>query len=333
MRRRILCTMLTAVLLAAHLFTSCSKPHLAFPASEAKDALGMADSAQFLKEHHYWKDYNLQVTSDSMPLLQSSPEFSKVTDTFFLPKGTQIVVADILFFPTGTGDTIMVKVASEDLRQGWLLETSLFENAVPDEPISRFIHRADSSRLSFTLFLTSFLILFFAILRTMRKKIAGTPLKTANSPYPLLLSLIVAFVSMLNTCIRHCTPEDWDAFYLHPTLNPFALPVLMGMFVIGVWLVCIMGLAVIEDLRQRDNIFNHTIPLLSLAAGCTLLHLIFSHISRPRVAFSLFVAYAAFVIVTLILRRSGLYVCGVCGKKMTTSGVCPHCGTRNQIEK
>lgn len=76
--------------------------------------------------------------------LQIIPEAG---DSFIVYKNDPLVVAQIEVIPEDSVDSIWVKVARDQLTQGWIHESKLLEKVVPDDPISQGIHLFSNSHV------------------------------------------------------------------------------------------------------------------------------------------------------------------------------------------
>ena len=95
------------------------------------------DSISFSTTHHYTQNFNFIVNVTSLPLSDELPEMT--FDTVYVTKGERIVVAEIQTVPTDTIDSVWVKVARDQITQGWIRESELLQGVSPDDPISQFI--------------------------------------------------------------------------------------------------------------------------------------------------------------------------------------------------
>ena len=95
------------------------------------------DSISFSTTHHYTQNYNFLVRSELLPLADNMGDMA--FDTMYVTKGQRIVVADIETIPTDTIDSVWVKVARDQITQGWIRESELLNAVSPDDPISQFI--------------------------------------------------------------------------------------------------------------------------------------------------------------------------------------------------
>lgn len=319
------CPLLLA--LATLLITACR------PSSHGADTWDMneeqRDSLQFLSVHHYTLGYNFEVTGDSLPLL-SEPEETlsgECTVLFSVPEGEQVVVADV--FRREGPDSIMVKVACDQKRQGWVSERMLLERIVPEDPISRFIHLFSSHHvlLFISLLLLSTLLLLLRHLH--RKPLHIIHFRDIDSLYPTLLCCMVAIAAVFYSAIQMFWPGAWQRFYFQPTLNPFGQEAVTALFLVCVWLIVILLLAAADDTRRRLPLEESVPYLLSLGGVVLLVYAGFALLTRLWVGFPLLPFYLTFAFRTHLRNRSISYRCGACGAKLKRKGPCPRCGREN----
>ena len=108
------------LLVSAMSLTSCYKQEMGFTAT-----------------HHYNQNYNFVVKADSM-VLYENPD-TAIYDSTVLYRGDQLVVAEIKAIATDTIDSVWVKLARDQMSQGWTRECDLLKGVAPDDPISQFI--------------------------------------------------------------------------------------------------------------------------------------------------------------------------------------------------
>ena len=125
-------------------------------------------------------------------------------------------------------------------------------------------------------------------------------------------------------------PETWRHFYYHPTLNPFALPPVLGLFITSVWAIVIVGVAVLFDLYRRLPLSDALLYLSGLAAVCAVDYVIFSVTTLWYVGYLLLIAYFVFAIRLYLRSSHGRYLCGNCGRELPAKGSCPYCGAMNE---
>jgi hypothetical protein len=123
--------------------------------------------------------------------------------------------------------------------------------------------------------------------------------------------------------------ETWRHFYYHPSLNPFALPLHLGLFVASVWAIIIVGVAAMDDVIRHLSGGDAILYLGGLAGVCAVDYVVFSVSTLYYIGYLLLIAYVIFAVYRYILYARHRYVCGNCGAKLRKKGICPHCGTMN----
>lgn len=294
---------------------------------------GSLDTTAFVRHHHYGPNFNFKVTADTLSLAPCRPGTARLdswADTAVVRRGDKIVVADIALVPSDTTDSVWLKLARDQTTMGWTSERRLAEAAVPDDPISQFIHTFSGSRTRLALCIVGLMAAFFLVQAARRRHLHVVHFNDIDSFYPTLLCLTVSGAATLYGSLQHFVPETWVEFYYHPTLNPFGLPLVMSVFVVSVWLMGITALAVLDDVRRRLDWADIPAYVAGLAGVCMVLYLFFSLSTPYYVGYPCLVAYWAFAIRSYARRRTPRYVCGRCGAPLPRLGRCPHCGALNQ---
>ena len=294
---------------------------------------GSLDTTAFVRHHHYGPNFNFKVTADTLSLAPCRPGTARLdswADTAVVRRGDKIVVADIALVPSDTTDSVWLKLARDQTTMGWTSERRLAEAAVPDDPISQFIHTFSGSRTRLALCIVGLMAAFFLVQAARRRHLHVVHFNDIDSFYPTLLCLTVSGAATLYGSLQHFVPETWVEFYYHPTLNPFGLPLVMSVFVVSVWLMGITALAVLDDVRRRLDWADIPAYVAGLAGVCMVLYLFFSLSTPYYVGYPGLVAYWAFAIRSYARRRTPRYVCGRCGAPLPRLGRCPHCGALNQ---
>ena len=291
------------------------------------------DSISFSSMHHYTNGYNFLVKVDSLYLLRQQPveEVNGMpTDSFAVAKGNHLVVADIRIVPQDDVDSVWVLLGTEQERFGWIHESMMLPKVVPDDPISIFI--STFSDVHLLIFLIVIVVIsaayFFRKILHSRGRIVH--FNDIDSFYPTVLCLLVASSASLYAYIQVFAPEVWRHFYFNPTLNPFSVPFILSVFLICVWSMLIIGLAVVDDVRHRLPIGDAILYMLGLAAVCAVDYVVFSITSLYFVGYLLLVVYYLFSIRQYRRHHRQQYYCGHCGKKIDQKGRCPYCGTMNE---
>ena len=117
-----------------------------------------------------------------------------------------------------------------------------------------------------------------------------------DSPYPVTLVLLVSISAAFYGWIQSFEPEVWRHFYFHPSLNPFAVPHLLGVFLALVWAVLIVALACVDEVYHRLTFGEGLLYLGGLAGVCALDYIIFSVLSLYYIGYVLLIAYIYFAI-------------------------------------
>lgn len=285
------------------------------------------DSISFSTTHHYTQNYNFVVNAQSLPLSDAIGE--QAFDTMYITKGQTVVVAEIENVPSDTIDSIWVKVARDQITQGWIRESELLQGVSPDDPISQFIDIFSNNHLLIFLALAVVVGGLYAMRRLLRHNAYIVHFNDIDSFYPTLLCLLLAASATLYAGIQMFGAESWRHFYYHPSLNPFALPLHLGLFVASVWAVIIVGVAAVDDVFHRLNGSDAWLYLAGLAAVCGMVYVFFSISTLYYIGFPLLIAYAVFALYRYFRVAHFRYTCGHCGRPLRQKGRCPHCGTEN----
>ena len=298
------------LLVSAMSLTSCYKQEMGFTAT-----------------HHYNQNYNFVVKADSM-VLYENPD-TAIYDSTVLYRGDQLVVAEIKAIATDTIDSVWVKLARDQMSQGWTRECDLLKGVAPDDPISQFIDLFSNNHLLLFLALVVIVTASYGLRKLYRRDAYIVHFHDISSVLPTMLAVLVATSATVYATIQNFAPENWRHFYFHPTLNPFAVTPVIGLFVSLVWALIITGIAVVEDVMRRLPFGSAVLYLLGLAAICAVDYVVFSIFTLYYIGYVLLIAYIWFAVsrLRLVLAR---YVCGNCGKRIPGLGKCPHCGAVNE---
>ncbi len=281
------------------------------------------DSAR-INTRAYALNSNFQVEADTLWL-----HVLPFMDTVALVQGDEVVVAEFDVHPQDSVDSVWVKVARDQETIGWIQEHRLLENIVPVDPISRFIHLfSNAHTLPFFLVLAVF-FLWFVYRAVRRKQIKLIWLNDIDSVFPLLLSLLMAIAATTYNSIQHFVPETWERYYYEPTLNPFDVPFILGFFIVCVWLIVLVGVAVLDDLFHQTKAEVAFFYLVGLVSCCIFIYVFFTYLNI-YIAYVCLAAYGAGCIRWFCKSDRYPYVCGACGAKMRAKGICPHCGALNE---
>ena len=285
------------------------------------------DSISFSTTHHYTQNYNFLVRSKLLPLADNLGDMA--FDTMYVMKGQRIVVAEIKTIPTDTIDSVWVKVARDQVTQGWIRESELLAGVSPDDPISLFIDIFSDAHLLVFLALLVIVGSAYAMRKLLRRKAYIVHFNDIDSFYPTLLCILVAASATLYAAIQTFGAEQWRHFYYHPSLNPFNLPFVLGLFVSSVWAIIIIGVAAVDDTIRRLDHLDALLYLLGLGAACAVLYVVFSILSLYYVGYLLLPAYIFFALRQWVRHARAPFRCGKCGATLRKKGPCPQCGSIN----
>jgi hypothetical protein len=308
-----------------------------YQSAQTSDAWNLSDhqidSISFYTTHHYTQNFNFLVRADSLQLIAQHPtEFVNglPVDSLSVYRSNRIVVADITTMPTDTIDSIWVKVARDEQTLGWLHENQLLPGVSPDTPISQFIDFFSNAHLLIAL---GILAMLFAVMGIRKLMCLGAKIvhfNDINSFYPTLLCLLVATSAVFYSTIQLFAPDSWRHYYYHPTLNPFSVPMHLGLFLLSVWGLVIMAIAAFDDIRRHLSLGDSIFYYLGLIAVCAVDYVVFSVTTLYYIGYPLLVAYVVAAYKQYIHHSRINYTCGQCGKALHSKGKCPHCGAINQ---
>ncbi len=285
------------------------------------------DSLSFFTTHHYSQNYNFVVKAKQMPL--SDEPGPMAFDTIYVAKGDPLVVADIKTIAADSVDSVWVKVARDQLTQGWIRESEMLKCVSPDDPISQFIDFFSDTHLLLFLALLVMVSVAYGLHWLMRRNARIVHFNDIDSFYPTLLCLLVAASATLYAAIQMFSPESWRHFYYHPSLNPFALPWFLGFFVASVWAILIVGVATVDDVANRLEPVEGLLYLCGLAGVCAIGYVVFSITTLYYIGYPLLAAYIVFALWRYFRHAHYPFVCGNCGERMRRKGICPKCGKEN----
>ena len=296
------------------------------------------DSVVFRLTHHYGPNFNFELKADSMILVPREGDL--IQDTCVVRNKDLLVVAQIKRIEASDStmeDTFLIKVAHDQTTMGWVKESELLENAVPDDPISQLIDFMTGSR---AIWMSSFLgfgviAFFFRKMRKQKMSISLSDLKVVDliemdSFYPPLLLILVACVAALYASVQNFVPEFWQEYYFHPTMNPLLLPPIMAVLVTLVWLTLIVIVAVVIEVYNNFYSFRGIIYLFEIAGLCMLVYLLISWTILIYVGYLLLPILIAYLIYYYFKYIRCTMTCGHCGRKIRGKGICKHCGAINE---
>ena len=291
------------------------------------------DSLSFFSEHHYTNNFNFLVKSDSVLLYRQQPEeiltADVPADSFAVGRHSVLVVADIRIVSCDSIDSVWVQVATEQSEFGWTRESSLIPKVVPADTISQFILFFSNSHLIIFLVVIGVITVSYWIRHLLALRAPIVHFRDINSFYPTLLTILVAASATYYAHLQLFYPEMWRHFYYHPTLNPFILPFQLGIFLLMVWMMLIVAIAAVDDVRHQLPFGNAVLYLSGLMAVCAANYIIYSIATLYYIGYALLVAYVSFALYRFWKYSRKPFRCGKCGAQMHSKGKCPSCGAEN----
>lgn len=297
------------------------------------DSVGQNDSSHFKATHHYSSNYNFVVKADSLVLSKQQPEETLShlqEDSLIVYKNDHLVVADIRIMSADSIDSVWVQVARDQQTFGWIHESKLLPNVVPDDPISLFISTFSDIHLLVFLVIIVLISVYYIMRKLLSASLPIVHLRDINSIYPTLLVLLVATSATFYASIQLFAPQVWHHFYFHPTLNPFSVPLPLNLFLLSVWAILLIGLAAIDDVRHLLPLGDAVLYLCGLAAVCAVNYIIFSISTLYYIGYPLLIVYVYWAIKRYIKMPRIKFVCGNCGMPLEKSRRCKHCGALNE---
>ena len=297
------------------------------------DSVGQNDSSHFKATHHYSSNYNFVVKADSLVLSKLQPEETLShlqSDSLVVYKNEHLVVADIRIMSADSIDSVWVQVARDQQTFGWIHESKLLPNVVPDDPISLFISTFSDIHLLVFLVIIVLISVYYIMRKLLSASLPIVHLRDINSIYPTLLVLLVATSATFYASIQLFAPQVWHHFYFHPTLNPFSVPLPLNLFLLSVWAILLIGLAAIDDVRHLLPLGDAVLYLCGLAAVCAVNYIIFSVSTLYYIGYPLLIVYVYWAIKRYIKMPKIKFVCGNCGMPLEKSRRCKHCGALNE---
>lgn len=286
-------------------------------------------------EHHYSNNYNFKVKADTLYLYSQEPEemlsTDFVPDSFVVLHGEMLAVADIRVMPADSIDSVWVQLATVQSNFGWSRESRFLPLVVPADPISQFISFFSDVHLIIFLVVIGVIAVSYWMRFLLRQKAPLVHVRDIRSFYPTLLALLVAVSASYYAYIQTFHSEMWRNFYFHPTLNPFALPLVLSVFLVMVWSLLIVGLAVVDDVRHQLPFSDAVLYLSGLLAVCAANYIVFSLTSLYYIGYVLLILYITYALRRYFLFSYFPYRCGKCGEPMQKHGKCPKCGAENDV--
>lgn len=276
---------------------------------------------------------NFNLAADSLRLQTEEPlhnmPIDTLSDSIMLHYDDPLVVAQIVIIPEDSIDSVWVKVARDQFTQGWIHQSDFLASVVPDDPISEFIYLFSQRHLWYFLGVVFAVLMLFVWRQTRRYHFYVIFFRDISSFYPTLLAVTLSSSAILYASIQRLIPETWVMYYYHPTLNPFDLPVILGLFIAIIWLLVVLIIASIDEVFSQLPISEAILYLFSLLGVCVVCYMVFSQPALGWVGYLLYLTFCVSFVWKYMRCFRAHCICGRCGAKMHGKGVCPRCKTLN----
>ena len=273
--------------------------------------------------------YNFVVRGDSMVLSCQSPDELPFDSVTIYP-GDRVVVAEYITIDSASESKVWIKVARDQLTQGWISESVLLDNVDPDDPISQFISTFSNTKMLIVLALLVCATAAYGLRLLHRRNAYIVHIRDISSIFPTLLVLSVATSATLYATIQRFAEEEWKHFFYYPSFNPFSLPLLLSLFLISIWVMIILAIAAVDDVIHKLPTADALLYLCGLVAVCGTNYVVFTISTLYYVGYLLLPAYVFFSLFRYRSHGYHRYICGNCGAELTHKGVCDKCGMMNK---
>lgn len=276
---------------------------------------------------------NFFLAADSMRLQTQEPlhnmPIDTLSDSIMLFYNDPLVVAQIVVIPEDSIDSVWVKVARDQFAQGWIHQSDFLASVVPDDPISEFIYLFSQRHLWFFLGLVFTVLIVLVVLQIRHSHYNIIFVRDISSFYPTMLTVSLSSSALLYASIQRLVPETWVLYYYHPTLNPFDLPLILGLFIASIWLLVVLVIATLDEVFTLLPIPEAILYLFSLLGVCVVCYMVFSLPVLGWLGYILYIIVSVALIWRYIKCFRTRCLCGKCGAKMHGKGRCTRCKTIN----
>ena len=276
---------------------------------------------------------NFFLTADSMRLQTQEPlhnmPIDTLSDSIMLFYNDPLVVAQIVVIPEDSIDSVWVKVARDQFAQGWIHQSDFLPNVIPDDPISEFIYLFSQRHLWFFMGLVFAVLIVLVVLQIRHSHYNIIFVRDISSFYPTMLTVSLSSSALLYASIQRLVPETWVMYYYHPTLNPFDLPLILGLFIASIWLLVVLVIATLDEVFTLLPIPEAILYLFSLLGVCVVCYMVFSLPVLGWLGYILYIIVSVALIWRYIKCFRARCLCGKCGAKMHGKGRCTRCKTMN----
>lgn len=163
-----------------------------------------------------------------------------------------------------------------------------------------------------------------------RKQLKMVYFNDIDSAYPLLLCLLTAFSATIYESMQVFAPDTWEHFYFNPTLSPFKVPFILSVFLLSLWMLLAVSLAVLDDLFRQLTPTAAVFYLLGLMSSCIFCYFFFILTTHIYIGYVFLILFIWIFIKKVHRGIRYKYLCGHCGGKLREKGACPYCGAINE---
>lgn len=276
---------------------------------------------------------NFFLKSDSMWLQTQEPlhnmPIDTLSDSVILYYNDPLVVAQIVVIPEDSIDSVWVKVARDQFAQGWIHQSDFLSSVVPEDPISEFIYLFSHRHLWYFVGLVFAVLIVLVVCKIRHSHFHMIFVRDISSFYPTMLTVTLSSSAILYAGIQRLVPETWVMYYYHPTLNPFELPFILGLFIASIWLLVVLVIATIDEVFALLPIPEAVLYLFSLMGVCVVCYMVFSLPVLGWFGYLLYVVVSVAFLWRYLRFFRARCICGKCGAKMHGKGRCTRCKTIN----
>jgi len=317
------CLLWMMLISTSFMLTSC---HYSRPIITEDMPQQTKDSLTYLYEHHYTLGTNFELIADSINL--ASLPLKESRNMIF--QGDRVVVAEFAVDSLDTIDHVLVKLAHSQEVQGWVHECELKNQFAPTEEISIAINLFRDTHTTYFLIILALFVIVWIIGAFRKDQLKLVYFNDIASTYPLFLCLLISIMATLYETIQKFCPDTWEHFYYNPTLSPFQVPLILGVFLSCFWLSIVMIITALSEAFKYLNADAGFFYLLGLAAVLVMCYFFFIYTTKYYIGYIfLAVFFLIFIQREYKLLKESKYRCGKCGQPLSKKGVCPHCGTIN----
>ena len=305
------------------------------PKEVVRSDIEVEDSVTSTVQRPYNVGYNFVVHADSLLLQEDRPMHwcqgvAETSDSLWVFRHDNIVVAAITVIPEDCVDSVWVKVARDQLTMGWTHEHDLLAAVSPDDPISQFIDVFSDRHVLWFLIVVGCVVVMAVVLVWYKRRIRMVLYDDIPSAYPTFLVVTLTCSAWLYAYIQHFEPHQWVQFYFDPTLNPLSQPFVLCAFLFTVWALVLLTIASMNSAFEYLPSIDAVLYLFALLGVCIVIYLVVSLTAWSWLCHILCLSIIGFALYHYFRYARARYYCGNCHRKLQHKGECPYCGAINE---